>query len=138
MIVPSRRRITTWIAGLAAVVAATLTGASPASAYDYCSDSIKYGGEVIAKICINIGSGVNDSIYLVSYGSHAGKAKKMSFKVCRYAGGGPYTCASDTGTYKYYAGPISTYMCRRYYVKIWKPGDSSKLLVDRTITETCN
>lgn len=128
--------VLTTVVGTVAIVAMTT---SSASALKYCGDAINYGGQKIAQICIQTQSGTQeDLVTLESTGSHYGKSKKMSFTVCTYAGGSPNTCKSDSGTFKYYAGPISKYACRRYTVKIWEPGDSSHLLVSKTITETCN
>ena len=113
--------------------------AGSASAYDSCGYEIKAtNGNSIAKLCFTyVGDGY-DNVYLVSTHGHLGVSKKMYLKVCTYAGGGPYTCASDSGTYKYFAGPVARRACRTFTVKINSIVNPDTVVVNKTITETCN
>lgn len=116
-------------------------GARPAAAAEICVKNFSYGGERIGQLCeVWSGGNTTPAIYLHSRGSHSGKSKKMYLRVCRFAGGvaSDYTCKTDSGTFKYYAGPVYHHQCRKFTVKIYKPGDASKLLVNKSWTEACN
>lgn len=127
---------------LAALLVASLVGlgSSPAAASEVCLKSFSYNGERIAQLCEVWTNGETPALYLRSRGSHSGKSKKMYLRVCRYAGGvaSDYTCKSDSGSFQYYAGPVRHHMCRKFTVKIYKPGDATKILVNKAWTEVCN
>jgi hypothetical protein len=123
------------------VVVLAVTGVvamgSWANAAKDCLFNVKYSGDVIAQVCASWYDGT-DHVTLESRGSHYGVSKKMYLKACHTWGGGPDYCKTDSGTFKYYAGPLNVVACREFTVKIWKPGSSTTVLVNKTYVESCN
>lgn len=105
------KRLATWIAPLA-IAAGSLVAmpAQSASAADGCTGSPTAwnnwddsAGRLAARTYYYEESSGTICVNLVSQGIYYGSAKYMSIKLCNPAAA---ACVTDSGTYKYYAGPV--------------------------------
>jgi hypothetical protein len=130
-----RRSITT---AAAAVLAGTvLSFPAPASA-STCETYVNYNrnGHRIAQLCDSNARLGYGSYTLQARGEYRGVSKKMVLKVCEWRASGDFNCHSDSGMYRYYAGPIADPGgCQHIYVRMWD-GRGNRIL--HTSNLICN
>jgi len=95
----------------------------------YVQRTYTHNGATVAVLCFN-DYGNGDQATLQAVGQYRGVAKKMSLSVCKWDGS-PYDCVRDTGTYSYYAGPITMPGgCMHFRSVMYTPGGTK--IVDST------
>jgi len=98
------------VVGLITVIGFIAVPAQSASAANYCPSGqyvqkqYSWAGTVVAQLCA--GSSLTAKATLQSTGRFRGVKKHMALTICKWNGASTSDCASDSGNFYDYAGPV--------------------------------